>query len=73
MKDLQDSLKVSNRKILGHVLDEYEKQGKLIPVDWIPDDIMPELTQYPEVVAIEEEIQKVEEALKAKRNQQDPV
>ncbi|MFP4488212.1 MAG: hypothetical protein ACLFN1_02810, partial [Bacteroidales bacterium] len=68
MQDLQDSLKVSNRKILDHVLDKYKEQEKLFPVDWIPENIMPELTQYPEIVAIDEEINKIEEALEEKKS-----
>lgn len=66
MQDLQDSLRVSNRKILDHILITYEEQGKLFPIDWIPEKTMDKLLDYPEVAEILDEIRKVEEAIEEK-------
>lgn len=62
----QNALRANNRLIMKYVIDDFKTREEELPTDWINEKVLEKLIQYPEVIAIEEEIKLIDEALALK-------
>lgn len=66
-KNSLEVLMTNNRLILKYVMDDYKAREVELPTDWINENYLEKLCQYPAVITIEEKIKLVDEALALKK------